>query len=347
MKRVMLISAGFLLVMVGFVSADSESTTVKLSFTKSRSVFKLTWPIKFETCLYSFKNPSPIYGTDVSIKTQRKGKKIVVRLNCEGSSGIKPKLYKSKPLLFNISGTLGEKKTTLPLILDKIYIPRRSGNLCLKTYPGWAMKGSFSKKIIYLIDANVDGQFNTSGQDYIAIGSTSAIKLRKQTSINGKFYNISVTNDGSELTFEEVKPEKLCKVTLKKGFRGWQVLALSNAEGTYNIAAKKCAILPAGEYKVDYGLYGKNSLYLDAGGQFNPQLNIRENNANMINIGAPFSLSFTAKILNKKVTVNPLLSIVGCYGETYRFKSSRKPNRPAVAIFADKKMVNSGKMDFG
>jgi len=321
MKRVTLISAGFLLMMAGLVSAESEGEKVKFSFTKSRSVLKINWPMKLTSGSYSVKNPISVYGVDVSIKAKRKGRSLAIQLEHDGSSRKKTKLYKkSSPIIFNISGILGEKKTTLPLVLDKIFTSR-DGKTYVKKYPGWAMKGSFGKVTIYLIDANIDGQFDTDGQDYIAIGLTNAIKLRKQTSIDGKFYNLSVTSDGGELTLKEVKPANLCKVTLKKGFRCWGVLAVSNSEGTYNIAAKNCDVLPAGEYKIDYGLYGKgsNKLYLTTKKSFNPQLDIRENNINIINIGAPFSLSFTAKISGKNVTVEPNLSVVGCYGEFYRF----------------------------
>ena len=337
--------------MGGFVSADSEGKKVKLTFTKDKSILKLSWPTKLNQGSYPFQNPSSIYGSDVSIKVQKKGRSTVVQLDCDGSPVGKPRPYnKTRPIGFNISGKLGEKTMTLPLILEKIFTSGSKG-IYAKKYPGWAMKGSFGRTVIYLIDANLDGQFDTSGKDYIAIGSVNAIRFRKQTSIDGKFYNMSVTSDGSELTLLEVKPKNLCKVTTNKKLDRWGVLALSNSEGTYNIAAKNCDLIPAGEYKINYGLWGKgiNKLYLVTNKNFNPQLDIRENNTNIINLGAPFSLGFTATISGNNVTVNTNISIVGNYGENYYFRSSSRGRMapPSIAVFADKKAVHSGKMGFG
>lgn len=353
--RIILISMGFLLMMTGFVSAESESKTVKLSFTKSKSVLRLSWPMKLGSGGYLFNSSTKIYGHDFSLKTQKKGRSLAVNLTSnDGSFKLKPKIYARKPIAFNIPAKLGEKNVMLPLMMSNIFTSGKGkSEVYARYYPGWAMAGKVGKTKIYLIDANVDTKFDTNGRDYIAIGSSYAIKLCKQTVINGKLYEVSITSDGSELTLEDLKSEKLCKVALKapKGLARWGVLSLSNNEGTYNIAAKNCNVLPAGTYKISYGIYGKgtNYLYLRRTQNFDPQLEIRAGNINTINIGAPFVLKFKATLTGKTVKVDANISVAGCYGESYRYRSSVRGRGvpPSVAIYAGKKRVSTGKMGFG
>lgn len=340
---------GLILTVAGnLAAAENSSKEVKLSFSTKRSVNKLTWPMKVRRSSVKLDSTESIYGVEVAIYGKRGRRGNTIQLDCNGNgkfSKKETKIYKSRPVSFMVSGRLGDKKKRLPLFLEQIFV-YRGGEVYAKKYPGWAMSGKFGKKKIYLIDANLDGKFDASGKDYIAVDSKYAIPLSGKTSIDGIFYDVSVAEDGSKITFTKIEPESLCKVKLKKGLKSWSVFAITNNEGTYNIAAKNCNKVPPGEYRLCYGLYGNGSsnLYLEKC----PEFEIRSGNKNTLNIGKPFSLKFTAKLSGSNVIVDPTIKIVGLLGEEYYLntKAKRLPP-PSISIMAGRKRVASGAMGYG
>lgn len=319
----------FLFLAAGVSSAEDEITTIPLSYCEGNDVFKLFWPKKdlddsgvIEKRLY-------IYGVKVSITALQKnyGRTKTTQLTFEYENESHKKVYKDQPIGLIIPGMLGDQDKKLPVIFTGVHANNRTKELWATILPNWMMKGEVNKKTVCLVDVNCDGKFDTNGDDYIAIDSRYAIRLKKRISFNGKFYDVEVKPDGSELKLKNVKPRYMGKVKLNDGFKGWEVIALTNDKASYNVAADNCDVIPTGKYHIDYAIHRRApNIYISLllGKDFDPELEIRSNRFNIINIGAPFAFYYTATFKNNLVVMKPYLAVAGCSGERYTYHTVPK-----------------------
>ena len=330
MKRVFLYILGGVLIFLscGLSLAEEKEVKVDLSYYEGPKVQKLFWAKKDIDREAVLPNPLKIYGTEVSYSQRQLIYTLTIIFKYKDQSHKKVS-KQQKPIGLIIPGKLGDQEKELPLIIRKPHSHNKTDEFAGILTPGWMMVGKLGKINICLIDANCDGQFDTEGNDCIAVNSKYAMRLSKKTSINGVFFEVEVKPDGSELTFKEYKPRNLAKVTLNEGFKGWPILTLTNKDATYNIATDKCNIIPADKYKIGYGINVRRKnvfISLRLGKDFDPELDIRGNRINIINIGAPFSLYFEATFKLNRMTIKPVLAVMGCHGELYVYHTI--PHKP-------------------
>ena len=215
---------------------------------------------------------------------------------------------------------------------------------------GWV--GKINSVKIRILDEDLDGKYGHNGNDAIQIGDGRlALPLRGQHRIGESFYKLKIAPDGSSLEFTKIPDPRVGLV--RSPFTGKYLvgLVLQNGGGAYDIQACSQTGIPAGSYEVVYGAVGDLRAPLSLSrGRNNLKYEIQADKQNLIRIGPPLQLVFSAsyseskkdkddehnKQVTRRLSISLPRSITGAGGEEYgpvSFPNARSPKgRPAVMI---------------
>ena len=213
------------------------------------------------------------------------------------------------------------------------------------------MQGSVRGKQIRLIDQDGNGRFNDLGKDAILIGKSKAASyLGRTVNIGGSLYDISVSEDGSELSSEPFIGDT-ARIDVTRNWDGNGKLAAAvfvdkNKTVSFNAAeAKKGGLLvPAGEYRFasGYAEKGGESVMI-RGGRMRP-VQLAADSTHEVNWGGPVTMEFAYRQKGEKITVSADLKFFGNAGEEYHsFQPNAKSPKILISDRESGKLVQSGR----
>jgi len=211
-----------------------------------------------------------------------------------------------------------------------------------------AYKGAINGIPFRILDDNLDGAFTQDGKDAIAIGkSLAGVPLMHVHDFGGEFYRLTVAKDGAGVGFEKVSNAEtgVVKLPSESVFR---CVVLSGQDGAYDVKVSGATGIPAGKYKLLYGMVGGDGgLVPFTATQESPVYDIQAGMCNTLRIGAPLRVDFTGGFTGANVTVNPDLRILGAADELYKFEFGGKMGTPNVTLKAGTKDLTSSNMAYG
>jgi hypothetical protein len=215
--------------------------------------------------------------------------------------------------------------------------------------PAGARKGVINGVVIRLLDDNLNGKIGQGGKDAIAVGkSLAGLPLQEVHQIGVDHYKLSVAPDGSSVSFERLSGLELGLVKLR-GASAFKCMVVSDGEKAYDLRAGGAAGIPAGAYKLIYGMVGSGSsvvTFLPT--KTTPTYRIKAGNTNTPKIGMPLRIDFIASFAGRKVTVQPYgVRILGAGDELYQFQFGGKMGTPNVSLKAGTKTLSSQNMEYG
>ena len=215
--------------------------------------------------------------------------------------------------------------------------------------PACAKKGVINGTPIHLFDDNLDGKFTQGGTDAIAVGkSLVGLPLQEVHQIGAHHYKLSVSSDGSSVSFDRLVGQELGVVTLK-GESAFKCMVVTDGEKAYDLKASGAAGIPPGDYKLIYGMVGSgSSLVPFLPTKTTPTYQIKAGMINTPKIGMPLRIDFIASFAGKKVTVQPYgVRILGAGDELYQLEFGGKMGTPSITLKAGEKSLSTGQMAYG
>ncbi len=208
-----------------------------------------------------------------------------------------------------------------------------------------SLRGEIAGQPVWLIDDNLDGRITQDGQDALLVGPNRwAVPLRQLHRVGGRLYRLSVDDAQQQLRYSPVAEPQLGQVAVPPT-PGLTVLVLESDQGAFNVLAKGGSAVPAGEYRLSYGLLGTATQAVAPGKQ-TLRYPIRAGQRNTLRIGGAPELTFQASYEGGNISVLPKLIAVGPGGETYE-TAIQRAQPPTVEILAGNQPVDSGSMGFG
>jgi len=236
---------------------------------------------------------------------------------------------------------------------------------------GWI--GQLGSVQIRILDENLDGKYGNNGKDAIQIGkSRIALPLRGKHMIGEDFYKLKISEDGSSLEYTRLSDVPVGLVRTPFPGKYLVGLVLDGKAGAFDIQACSRSGIPAGDYSVVYGVVGNPrspiALYRGRRGGANLKYNIQADKNNLLRIGPPLQLIFSAsyrqeekkpshnkndknkkpvkvnrKQMTHKISVNKPERVIGAAGEEYGplvFPNVRSPRgRPGVIVYQGSKAL--------
>lgn len=293
-----------------------------------------------------------IGGKPVPIEMRYAADAFHIGLDCSGNGTVEPKEFVK--LDQSLSATYQVKADDKAFVVRLVNVRYgklttgeglTSGTVTIQC----AMKGSFNGEQILLFDDDMDGTFTQDGKDAIAIGkSPTAVPLEKFHQVGSGHYQLAVADDGKSITFTKLKDLKLGVV--ETPFKtGLKCLALTSTEGySYNVADSGRTGIPAGEYKLSYGVVATGSqMAVIRPTKDCPTYPIEADKINRLRIGPHLVVDFTAEYSNRTVTVAPNVVVHGSGGETYYFDYGGGIGRPHVILAEGNRRLSDTPMSYG
>jgi hypothetical protein len=205
-----------------------------------------------------------------------------------------------------------------------------------------AMVGKVAGMELQLIDQNNNGRYNDFGEDAMIVGNGDAASfLSKVVSIKGELFEITVTENGDEITARPFQGET-GTLNLYEGFESKGKLAAAvvvSEDGAYSFELagdRKGLVVPIGQYRIASGLIlkGKETVKVRSG-KSRP-ITVVANDSSVVEWGGPLRAEFTYARQGEKVTFDP--QNLWFYGkmdeEYYEWVPDGKPPK---FIIADKR----------
>ena len=303
--------------------------------------------------IYSPKGTVDICGKGVEILGMASGRKTGFGMDTDGNGTVDPTEIQGvtgKPMLFRLKQ---EGKKEFAVVVDRCQVTsfsdgqmRVSGDY----YAACGFRGMVNKTPIRIIDDNMDGKITQDGKDAIAIGnSVCAQPFYKVHQIGGSFYELTVAEDMTSLSFTklpDVKPVKLTSPLLKKGQLRALVLIDETTGQAFDAVGCKSGI-PAGDYSLAYGALesGKDVVIIKPGKAMK-KITVGEGGGDL-GLGTPLKLVFSGYTAGDKVQVYPDVQIVGTAGEIYQPDFGSTSGRPVVTLSEGNKVISQKPMEFG
>ncbi len=210
-------------------------------------------------------------------------------------------------------------------------------------------QGVYEGTPVSIFDDNLDGSITQDGKDAIMVGrGGAAIPLLKSHQIGRQHCTLDVAKDGSSVTITPVSSPVLgiVETSFKRGLK---VLAMVDGQGnSYDLVASGRTGIPAGSYKLAYGVLSDGSAFTVIKPTANcPVYEIQAGKINTLRIGAPLWLSFNASISKGAVSVSPVVNIYGAGNEEYTFDFSGGTGRPHVLMMEGQKVLENIPMSYG
>ncbi len=213
---------------------------------------------------------------------------------------------------------------------------------------GGSYKGKIGGQAVRIIDDNLDGKITQDGSDAILIGDApAAIPLAKCHAIGEGYYELAVTEDGGGLKATKAAPKvgAVDSALQKQGTLKAAVVMDSASGRAFDLARVK--ELPAGEYKLVYGLLAKDKeQVVFAPTAKSPVYAITPGMQNTLRIGPPLSIVFKAAEAEGKLSIQPDLAVLGSGNEQYTVVFNDRVT-PQVFLLDGKEILSSEAMGFG
>jgi hypothetical protein len=183
--------------------------------------------------------------------------------------------------------------------------------------------GRLDDVYIRLFDDNLDGRFTQDGKDAVAIGGCpGAMPLWKFHQIGRTHYRLEVDSEGASITLTPVTDLQLGRVDVPIPSSNLRCLFLVDETGErcYDVRASGKTGLPAGTYKLAYGVLAAGSRMLVAGPTKDTlTYTIEPNVVNILRFGAPATVTFRARLHrgNDQVQIDSPITPYGAGGERY------------------------------
>jgi hypothetical protein len=155
-------------------------------------------------------------------------------------------------------------------------------------------------------------------------------------------------DDGTEVTLKEVDQSGFGKFSFKSNMKACKCLILGNGEWAFDLMDPTLKAVPEGEFEIKSSIYGTPSAMLKLeNSNENPCMTFKNDNENIITIGAPFTYYVKATLNGDSVQVEPTQTVMGSGGEIYWFTGQTGKVPPSVLIFVGRKCASKGRMEFG
>ncbi|MBT3198461.1 MAG: hypothetical protein HN350_00960 [Phycisphaerales bacterium] len=273
------------------------------------------------------------------------------------------KIAKSEWALIPSSGTMritgksGDISYSMTLTKMRVSYNKKTVSCWGQAIIRSSMAGRLHNIPVRILDDNMDGKFTQNksrfSSDAIMIGSSpSAIPLRKTHRIGKHIYQLTVAADGTSIDYKRVDDAKLGRVITKFSSSMLKSLVLVGSDSAYDIKTDGLAGIPAGDYKLAYGLIGRGSKKLSfKPSTLTPDYPITADMVNTLRIGPPARVDFDASYRGGKVQLSAYdVKVLGAGSEIYgpidfTRKGNTKP--PQIIILNGRKIASSSSMKYG
>lgn len=296
-----------------------------------------------------------IAGSSVAMAAMMSGSSAYIGMDVNGDGSVS----KTKDELQKLVNGQAAFKMKVPtsdeafaVILSKVSVTSSKGKVVGMSgavAPAGARKGVINGTPIFLLDDDLNGKITQDGKDAIAVGkSLAGLPLVEVHQIGADHYKLSVSSDGSSVSFERLVGVELGVVKLK-GESAFKCMVVTDGEKAYDLKAGGAAGIPAGAYKLIYGMVGTgSSLVSFTPSKTTPTYRIKAGNINTPKVGMPLRMDFQASFAGGKVTVQPYgMQILGAGDELYQFQFGGKMGTPNVTLKAGNKTLSSSNMAYG
>ncbi|MCP3915895.1 MAG: hypothetical protein GY711_10090 [bacterium] len=213
-----------------------------------------------------------------------------------------------------------------------------------------AMCGKLNGISIQVIDQNNNGIYNDFGQDALVVGrAKGATFLSRVVNADGELFQIELSEDGSELSYEPFEGETATlDMTGSHDSRGKLVSAvISNRGGEhhFNVARERGAMqVPAGDYRFVFGFLKKGEETAQVRtGKMGP-LKLAAGSEREVEWGGPVVAEFDYDVRDETITVRPNVAFYGSAGEEYHtFKPDAKSPKIIVSDKKSRKIYLEGR----
>jgi len=357
-------AAGLLALPAGAAAQDAAEAKVALQYVASPEALAAFTPAKALEggCPFTMRGDTGslnVAGTDVkfAIRWSEPQQAFYAGLDLNGNGfldgGEWAQMAQSGMVTFaNVQA--GDKKHIVRIANMRTTVRTTGGGGILGSTGGYTIagfyQGLYQGTPIRIFDDNLDGKITQDGKDAIQVGRSGvAIPLRKFHQIGSQHCSLAAAEDGSSVTITPLAGEPLGIVDSSYK-RGLKVLALVDDQGrSYDLAASGRTGIPAGKYKLAYGVLADSSAFTVIKPTDKcPVYEIQAGKINTIRIGAPLWVMFSASVNAGNVTVSPVVRIFGAAYEEYTFDfSGVGPGRPNVLLIEGQTILNRIPMSYG
>jgi hypothetical protein len=247
---------------------------------------------------------------------------------------------------------VGDKKHIIRIADMRVGLKQPEGSGIAYVSCGYVVcgfyQGVYDGTPVRIFDDNLDGVITQDGKDSIMVGRGGAsIPLLKFHQVGSRHCSLEAAKDGSSVTIAPVANPALgiVETSFKRGLK---VLAMVDNQGnSYDLAASGRTGIPAGTYKLSYGVLSDGSAFtVIKPTEKCPVYDVQAGKINTMRIGAPLWVSFHASYDKGNVTVSPAVNIYGAGNEEYTFDFSGGTGRPNVLILGGEQPFKQA-MDYG
>jgi hypothetical protein len=211
------------------------------------------------------------------------------------------------------------------------------------------MSGTVAGVPVTVIDVNGDGRWNDPEKDALVVGNAvHASYVSKVANLNGKLYELEISDDGSTVKAMpftgpagtlDMKSEFKCQGKLEN-----LVLRSEKNDVSFNLAASKGVLVPAGRYRIVHGVARKDKEVATIGQGKMPTIVVSVGATTTPKWGSAITAEFDVTRSGDQITVEPNLKFYGRGGEEYlNFQPNLKSPKFFVFDKKSKKLIASGR----
>ncbi|MGB2821393.1 MAG: hypothetical protein WBF17_10455, partial [Phycisphaerae bacterium] len=318
----------------------AEPKTVKLHFKTGGQVGSVYTPAKLLTMGTRFRfgesyGKIKVAGTDLIVAGRYVGDGYLLGVDCNGDGRVLGAewvrlslITRSARFLLRLPEGDGKGKRDYALRFVDVSVGVQANevvNLSGRVMIDGCMAAVFDDRDIWLFDDNLDGHYSQDGKDAIAVGnSPGAMPLMKHHQVGRHHYVLDVSGDGTSVSFQRVDDLKLGRVEtlISPSLLGCLMLTDESNGRAYDVKLSGPAGIPAGTYKLAYGVLGGGRCMVVAGpSPKSLSYTIAENAVNILRFGPPVQLVFSASLRgrapNERIVVQTDITPYGTGGERY------------------------------
>ncbi len=341
----------------------SETVKIELQRETGKAVAELVTPRRVLGSQERFVSRSSkaditVFGESVSLYALGSRRSTFIGFDHDGNGKISAKeveMVRGDSCVLSFSLGQGDDAVDVDLLLDNISIYSRGKTVSYFTAsytPAFCFRGKLGDQLIRLVDQDLSGTITQDGTDAISVGAgPGALPLGKIHRIGDKHYRIDVAEDGLSLSAEPVELDDLAMVKVPMDRDVLKTLVLIGKDmQVYDLARKGVVKIPAGEYRLSYGLLsgGRWEIPISPTRE-SPTYKIIGGKQNTLRLGKPLRLEYVASKRGDEVYVAPPIKVLGAGGEEYGFSFDAGGNLPApkVSLYKGRRKVSSDSMGYG
>ena len=301
----------------------------------------------------------PLFGQEIPIAAQTSGQQMAVGLDCNGDGQMDKGEYRQVApggtASFDLELGKGKDRKKFAVHLTEVLVLSSPAGSIIQAVPrpAHAWKATVNGVTVHLVDDNFDGRITLDGQDAIVMGNgPAALPLKTHHQIGDKHFQLKISDDGAKLEAKPAEKPELGAVETPFNASGLGCLIVASDSGAYDLKASGAKGIPAGEYRLVYGVVTAGDKY----GVLTPTKNtpayaIAAGVVNRLRIGNPLRLEFRGKAAfdgnGATVTITPDVKLVGSGNEVYDLAAAGGMGKPKVVIGEGDRIVSVESMAFG